>query len=202
MSWPIRSRNRRNDGNREVVEFLSAKNRVMIDGRAAEGRLDRIHFVHRTLRTTGIVEPPIDLDATSATLGVIFVYPIAKLPEEVSMTWELFSPKIQGVPAVASDEAGGLPSRVTQDDPVLQWRNYLTNPTTPHFATIALPPSRQDFSIPVISTMCAGLVILLAGLMIRLGRTKNTVRTVIVGAIIAVVLCGFLTLPLSEACGG
>jgi len=111
------------------------------------------------------------------------------------MTWELFSPKIQEIPAVASDEAGGLPSRVTPDDPVLQWRNYLTNPTIPKFASIAPPPSRQEFSIPVISTICAGLVVLLAGLMIKLGRTKHTLRTGIVGAIIAVVLGGFLTLP-------
>ena len=41
---------------RRVVEFLSAKNPVAIDGRKVEGRLDRIHFIRRTLRTTGIID--------------------------------------------------------------------------------------------------------------------------------------------------
>lgn len=181
-----------------VAKFLAAKNPVTIDGVAAKGRLDRIHFIHRTRRSTGIVEPPVELDTTSATLGVIFVYPIAGLPEEVSMTWELFSPKIQEVPAVASDEAGGLPSRVTPDDPVLQWRNYLTNPTIPSFASIAPPHSRKEFSIPVVSVICVGLVILLSGLLVKLERTKHTLRTGIVGATIAIVLCAFLTLPFAR----
>ncbi len=98
---------------RRIAQFLSAKNPVFIDGRSVEGRLDRIHFINRTLRSTGIIEPPVDLDVTSATLGVIFVYPIDELPEEVSMKWELFNEKIPSIPAVASDEAGGLPSTVT-----------------------------------------------------------------------------------------
>ena len=59
---------------RHVADFLATKNPVTIDGRTAHGRLDRIHFIHRTLRTTGIIEPPVDLDVTSATLGVIFAW--------------------------------------------------------------------------------------------------------------------------------
>jgi hypothetical protein len=181
-----------------VAEFLLEKNPVMIDGKPAKAQLDRIHFIHRTLRTTGIVEPPVDLDMTSATLGIIFVYPTDKLPEEVSMTWELFSPKIQNIPAVASDEAGGLPSRITPDDSVLQWRNYLTNPTSPNFATIALPHLPQNFSIPVISVICAGLIILLAGVMIRLRKVKTRIRVGLIGAIIACIIIGFMTMPVAR----
>jgi hypothetical protein len=156
-----------------VVEFLSAKNHVTIDGRRAEGRLDRIHFIHRTLRTTGIIEPPVDLDATSATLGVIFVYPVDELPQEVSMTWELFSPRIQLVPAVASDEAGGLPSKVTPDDPVLVWKNYLTNPLNPQMITIAKPPAQRQLAIPLLSVLCG---IVLVVMLAVLGRRRSTDR--------------------------
>ena len=74
---------------RRVVEFLKDKNPVTIDGERREGTLDRIHFIYRTLRTSGVIDPPRDLDVNSATLGVIFYYPTDELPEEVSMEWEL-----------------------------------------------------------------------------------------------------------------
>jgi hypothetical protein len=152
---------------KRIAQFLSEKNPVSIDGRRAEGRLDRIHFIHRTLRTTGIIEPPVDLDVTSATLGVIFVYPVDELPEEVSMTWELFSPKVQLIPAVASDEAGGLPAEVTPGNPILEWKNYLTNPTSPQMMTVATPPPPRQFAIPLLSALCA---IALVGTLVILGR--------------------------------
>jgi len=152
---------------KRIAQFLSEKNPVFIDGRRAQGQLDRIHFIHRTLRTTGIIEPPVDLDATSATLGVIFVYPVDALPDKVSMKWELFSPKIQSIPAVASDEAGGLPSKVTPDDPVLVWKNYLTNPTNPQMMSIAQPPTQRRFAIPLFSALCG---VALVVMLIVLGR--------------------------------
>ncbi len=136
-----------------VTDFLSERNPVTINGQPAQGRLDRIHFIHRTLRSTGIIEPAVDLDATSATLGVIFVYPNASLPEQVSMRWELFTPKVRSIPAVASDEAGGLPSKVTPDAPLLEWKNYLINPTSPQMLAVAHPLSRPQFAVPIVSVL-------------------------------------------------
>ena len=146
---------------KRIAKFLSEKSPVSIDGRPATGRLDRIHFIHRTLRTTGIINPPVDLEATSATLGVIFVYPIERLPDRVSMTWELFSPRIQAIPAVASDEAGGLPSEVTPDAPILTWKNYLTNPTTHEMMSVARPPSKGQWTLPLLSVFCGGVVVVM-----------------------------------------
>ena len=56
------------------------------------------------------------------------------------MTWELFGPKIQKIPAVATDEAGGLPATISEENPELVWTNYLTNPTVPAMAAIPTPP--------------------------------------------------------------
>ena len=179
----------------DVAEFLSTANPVSIDGRLAEGRLDRIHFIHRTLRATGIVEPAVDLDATSATLGVIFVYPIEKLPEHVSMTWELFSPKIQVVSTVASDEAGGLPTKITPDDPILEWKNYLTNPTIPQMLTVAPPPSRRYFVLPLISVLCGGVIVFIGNLSFRRRSTGNVVsRAGLVASFVAAAV-GMFSLP-------
>lgn len=152
---------------KRIAQFLSEKNPVFIDGRRAEGKLDRIHFIHRTLRTTGIIEPPVDLDVTSATLGVIFVYPVDELSEEVSMTWELFSPRIQSIPVVASDESGGLPAEVTPGDPALVWKNYLTNPTSPQMMTIPQPPPGRQLPIPVLSALCGVVFVVM---LVVLGR--------------------------------
>ncbi|MDC0936944.1 hypothetical protein OAS39_11715 [Pirellulales bacterium] len=183
---------------KRVAEFLSNKNRVTIDGRVAAGKLDRIHFIHRTLRTTGIIEPPVDLDAASATLGVIFVYPIEELPEEVSMKWELFNPKIEAIPAVASDETGGLPAEVTPEDPVLIWKNYLTNPTNPEMLLVALPPSTRQLAIPLVSAICVGVVFVsLAATGRRWSMGNGLSRIGLASAIVAVVV-GLISLPFAK----
>jgi hypothetical protein len=135
---------------RKVAEFLASRNPVTIDGKAAKGELDRIHFVRRTLRTTGVIDPPEDLSTISATLGVIFVYPVESLPQKATMRWELFGERVEKIPTVATDEAGGLPSYVTRDDPELVWQNFLTNPSRPSLVDIAPPPAGGP-ALPVAS---------------------------------------------------
>ncbi len=181
-----------------VADFLADKNPVSIDGQPAQGRLDRIHFIYRTLRTTGIIEPPVDLDMTSALLGIIFVYPTEKLPTKVSMKWELFSPKIQSVPSVAADEAGGLPDVVTPEDPLLTWQNYLTHPTNPRMLTVPSPPAQRQWSVPLLSVCCGGLA--MGSLLLRARQRKSAgdgSRTTSVVALAALV-AAFLSLPIAR----
>jgi hypothetical protein len=127
---------------RRVAEFLADRNPVTIDGQPVGGFLDRIHFIYRNLRTSGVVQPPRDLDAVSATLGVIWVYPVEGLPDEVEMQWELFSDRVERIPAAATDEAGSLPYFLSEDDSVLRWENFLTNPTVPGLVPVVDPPRR------------------------------------------------------------
>ena len=118
-----------------------------------------------------MVEPPEPLDVNVATLGVIFVYPIQSLPRQATVDWDLFSPKIQSIPAVATDEAGGLSTTLTPDSPQLVWTNYLTNPTVPKLLSVSEPePSR--FSLPVVS--CAGftVAVLIALYILGSGRPR------------------------------
>ena len=51
-------------------------------------------------------------------VGVILVYVIDGIAGEVSVDWDLFSEKIQRVPAIATDPAGPFPSFVEPQDPV------------------------------------------------------------------------------------
>jgi hypothetical protein len=147
-----------------IAEFLAEKNPVTIDGRPAEGALDRIHFIFRNLRTSGVIDPPRDLDVSSATLGIIFSYPTEGLPQVVDMEWELFAPRIGQVPSSATDEAGGLPYILSPDDHVLRWQNFLKNPTEPgRLVEVQTPPARRSVPLTLAAIAAlAGLVILLA----------------------------------------
>jgi hypothetical protein len=181
-----------------VADFLADRNPVTIDGQVVEGKLDRIHFVQRTLKTTGIIEPPVDLDTVSATLGVIFVYPIERLPQNVSMVCDLFTPKIQNIPAVASDEAGGLPGAVTPGDPVLVWKNYLINPRNAELTEVATPPSPQSLAVPIASVICGGLAAVLCVLLSQRVRSQQPVSRWVGIAPIALLLLAGMLFPVAK----
>jgi len=155
---------------RRVAEFLSDRNPVVIDGQPADGFLDRVHFIYRNLRTSGVVDPPRDLPSVSATLGVIWIYPTDGLPDEVEMTWDLFASRIDRVPGAATDEAGSMPYFLTPGDNTLTWKNFLTDPTTPGLVPVMDPPRRSLWPIG------AGVVAL--GALILLGRRYGgTIRS-------------------------
>jgi hypothetical protein len=153
-----------------VVEWLKDRNPVTIDGRPAEGFLDRAHFIYRTLRTSGVVDPPRDLDVTSATLGVIWVYPTEALPDSAAMTWELFSDRVPRIPGAVTDEAGALPYVLTEDDNILGWENFLTNPTVPGLVPVETPPTGGR--IPALIVLITAFV----GLAVTVWMSSRSIR--------------------------
>lgn len=172
----------------QVADFLLEKSPVTVDDQPMIGRLDRIHFIRRSLRTTGVIDPPEELDATSALLGVIFVHPIEKLPDEVTLDWQLFSPQIQDIPAVASDEAGGLPAQITPESPRLKWQNFLTDPTDPQLFAVDAPPETDVFRLPVLSVLCLGALVFLMASRGRAGQGGRPMITTIACLVGAVAL--------------
>jgi len=183
---------------RKITDYLARKNPVSIDGRLAEGKLDRIHFLRRSLRKTGVIDPPEELDIDSATLGVIFVYPTKRLPQRVSMTWELFNDKIRVVPGVTTDEAGGFPGQLTADDPVLVWNNMLTNPTVPAMLSVATPPESRLLRFPIISIISL-IALLILVWRSAMGRSRG--QSVMVGRLaigISLVIVSLATSRLAQ----
>ncbi len=176
---------------RAVAEFLADRLPVTIDGQAAVGELDRVHFIFRNLRTSGVIDPAQELPMVSATLGVIFVYPTDGLPDEVTMEWDLWGERIQSVPTTATDEAGGLPYVVTPDDPVLRWTNFLTNPTVPGLVAVEAPPptwTRWSGYMAVLSALA------LIGMVLAKGRDLprgDVGKPVIAGLLVLVLFTGF-----------
>jgi hypothetical protein len=125
---------------REVAGFLRERHEVLIDGRAVEPELARVNFLERTLRTSRVIDPPIELDVYSAILGVIFVYPTDGLPQQVTMDWDLWNERIQRIPVAAVDQAGGMPSFLEPDWRVLEWKNFLKHPELPTLRVLEPPP--------------------------------------------------------------
>jgi hypothetical protein len=160
----------------KVVEFLAEHCNLTIDGKSVEPILDRIHFLHRTLKNSTVIEPPEELDVNAATLGVIFIVPRTELPEEAALTWDLFTPKIPRIPAAATDEAGPLRYFLMPDDNVLRWQNFLQNPTNPTLVDIAPPPAWYTRALPVLGWI-SGLA--LAFLFLRSARNLVRTRTLV-----------------------
>ena len=156
---------------RTAAEFLREHHVVIIDGEAIAPELARINFLDRSLRTSRVIDPPIELDINSAMLGAIFVYPVVEpLLQRVTMTWDLFNDKIQLIPAASVDQAGALPVYLEPDYAVLEWQNFLKNPVLPTLEVIVAPPST------VARVMLYLRWLLLAGAMVFLIRLLYALR--------------------------
>jgi hypothetical protein len=167
----------------EAAVFLAARTPVTVDGEPVEMTLDRVHFIYRTLRTSGVISPPQDLESVSATLGVIYVYPTDGLPDSATVTCDLFGGKIQQIMSNATDEAGGFPYILSPEDRVLKWQNFLKNPTVPTLVDVEAPPRRSIPATLGVLVSAAGLVALGA---VAAGRVHKGARPPI-GVILAAV---------------
>ena len=137
---------------------------VEIDGATATPSLTRIDFVERT--STGVLERPQPQDEPfdTARLGVVFVYPVKGIPEDVKVDWPLAA-------------AGGEPVSVTISDPErtfvteggsFSWRNELREPPAPTAEAVAM---RR----PAVRLSAVSIVLALAGLALLATRRGRTV---------------------------
>jgi hypothetical protein len=176
-----------------VADLLAEHLHLTIDGRATEPVLDRINFLRRTLRSSTVIDPPEELDVFSAQLGAVFAVPCETLPERAEVTWDLFSERIQVVAGAATDEAGPLPAILTPDDNVLQWRNFLVNPTIPTMVGVITPPRPYMRLLrPAAWVGVLGFLWLVAWAGLRMARMKTVpiAQIVAAGAVFGgVVIC-------------
>jgi hypothetical protein len=124
-----------------VANFLAENLDLTIDGESITPALDRVNFLERTLRTSTVINPPRELDASAATLGVILLHPTTGYPQEAAVNWTLFPDRVARIPGAATDEAGPLRFFLVPDDNILWWKNFLKNPTMPTLVDVQAPPS-------------------------------------------------------------
>ena len=135
---------------------------VAIDGAPAVPTLTRIDFVERT--STGVLERPQPQDEPfeDARLGVVLVFPVKGIPDDVAVEWPL--------------AAAGEPVSVTISDPErtivteggsFSWRNELREPPAPTAEAVAMRrPAVRLSAVSIVLALAA-----LALLATRRGRT-------------------------------
>ena len=126
-----------------IVEYLAEYFPLTIDGQPVEGTVDRVNFLDRSLRSSVVVDGQ-DIDLLPATVGVIYVVPTQGLPQKVAMEWDLFTERMQTVPASAVDQAGPLPVFLEPSFSTLQWENFLKFPELPTLTEIRRPPGQMQ----------------------------------------------------------
>ena len=175
-----------------VGEFFLQRDKVLIDGKQLRPILDRTAFVKYTMTRTFFIEQLEQLPINTALVGVIITYLTEGIPQEVTSEWNLWSDRIQKVPADAVDPAGPFPSYLTPDDNVLTWTNFLKTYEMPTVAKIEVDESLTTMKIPLASTLCL-LAVLPLGLRIRRSKTNGGSIGVHLG-LIALLIAGSVLL--------
>ena len=158
----------------KVAEFLAQHQPITIDGSSAEGILDSINFLERTMSSSQVIDPPQPLDINSAILGTIFVYPQDNLPQKVTMDWDLWDEHIQSVPAVAVDQEGPLTSILEPGYTRLEWINFLKKPFIPSLHAVESPAGRAQTLLAKALPISAGLILLaMAWLLTAIKRRQS-----------------------------
>jgi hypothetical protein len=169
----------------KIAAFLTDKQPVTINGETATPILDRVSFLNRTLKSSMVVEPGTDIDINSAVVGVIFVYPTASLADTATMSWDMFDERVQMVPTSAVDEAGPLPTFLEPDYAVLEWENFLKNPTVPGLVALAAPPSSAALWLYMLRWWAVAAVLILLTLWAR-----NKQAPLAVAAVVSLLIVG------------
>ena len=133
----------------ELTEFFLGHNIVDIDGKIVKPIIDRVQFVKPNLTGIQVLENSQEVEYLSAIVGIILAYPVAGMPQQVTVDWDMFSDKIQRIPANMIDPAGPFPYYLSPDDNVLTWNNYLKNFSMPEISELNLQDSMRDINIPV-----------------------------------------------------
>ncbi|MDX2349901.1 MAG: hypothetical protein QNK32_05875 [Porticoccus sp.] len=160
---------------KKIANFLMDRQPVTINGQLAEPTLDRANFLSRTLTSSMVVEPGIDINLDSAVVGVIFVYPVSSLPDNATMTWDMFDELTVMVPAAAVDQAGPFKSFLEPDYAVLEWQNFLRNPNVPGLIDLDAPPSTMSQWLYTLRWWALGLALISV---VVWGRSKGNASAV------------------------
>jgi len=179
---------------KRVGEFFLKRDKVLIDGKQLRPILDRTAFVKYAMTGSTFLVQPEKLPINTAMLGVIITYLTKEIPQEVTSEWNLWSDRIQKVPANAIDPAGPFPSYVTPEDNMLTWNNFLKKYKVPTVAKIELDESLTTMKIPLASALCLAAVFPLGWLIIRRRKRARPVRLQI-GLAMALIAGGILLHP-------
>ena len=173
-----------------VGEFLLTKNPVLVDGKALKPILDRSAFMTIGLGGLQLIEKPQRLEISTAIVGVIFAYIIDGLPQKATVEWELFTDRIEKVPAISIDPAGAIPTVVDRIDNVHTWTNDLRTYRVPTVERVAVDDALTTMELPLGSILC------LVGMVPLVLRLRSNVKASRPRLLVAIGCAAFLVASL------
>jgi len=182
---------------KRVGQFFLKRDQVLINGQRLRPILDRTAFVKYSMTGSTFLEQPEQLPINTAMVGIIITYLTKGIPQEVTSTWNLWSDRIQKVPADAIDPAGPFPSYLTPDENVLTWKNFLKTYQMPTVAQIELDESLTTMKIPLASVLSL-LAVLPLALQIRKRRQNAKPVGLYIGLVFFFMAAGVLSYPLMQ----
>ena len=141
-----------------VSGFLLGKNPVRVDGEVLPPILDRTDFVRVGLGGIQLLEEKNRLEISTAIVGVIFAYLTKRMPQQVTVDWELFTDQVQMIPATSVDPAGPFPTSLTPEDPIHTWKNFLKDYEAPTVRKVVADSTFTRVSVPLGSILCMALL--------------------------------------------
>lgn len=129
---------------KRVSTFLMQKNPLTIDGQTIRPILDQAEYV--TIGRYGIQNfaPTEELELNTAIIGVMLSYLSKSMPEQVEIKWQLFSEKINMIPATSTDPAGPFITYLSPDENTLIWKNYLKDYVLPKIELVLIKPPANN----------------------------------------------------------
>jgi len=153
-------------------KFFDDRNPLMIDGVLSNHSTFRAEFLRISPTGLQVIEGTEPVDVSAAIMGVIQSHWIERLPQNVSVRWELFDEQNDTIPTTVSDPAGPFPGFITRDDPVIEWQNFLKTYNEPEISPVIVDDGRSQ-SLPVLTVLLLGLSIAAAALARRQTRWRK-----------------------------
>ncbi len=133
-----------------IFEFFSEHNPILVDGIEVKAQLERVDFFDLEYKDLATKPPRRSIPSYAARIGIILEYPTKGVPDEVQMTWDLFSRDVREVRTNLIAWEKGTRIDLTENTPTLTWKNP-GRPPLPSITSIDAPPPPDPLRLPVVS---------------------------------------------------
>ena len=150
------------DIKKRARQFFETRNPLRVEDTPRQPVSSRAEFVKISLRGLTVVEQGRPLELSTAILGIILSYPVERIPQSVSVKWDLFNERIARVPTSSIDPAGPFASFVDVESPTIEWQNFLRTYIEPTVTPVTVAAG-NTVTIPITSLALAlGAVVAVA----------------------------------------
>ena len=147
----------------QAIQLFSKSNPLTIDGKAVQPASAKVEQLSVGVDGLKLLDAPEQTDRATALLGIVLSYPRNSLPQDLSLSWNLFTKDTEAIPVQISDPAGAVPGQVTRDAPEILWKNYIQNWDDPNTQPVTVATVRS-VSVPALSLGLVAFAVILAGL--------------------------------------